>query len=97
MDIFPANVIDNITVYKTFLPNLTGDYTGGLVDISTKDFPSKKTFFIKAGLGYNTASTFNKDYLSYNGGAFYITTNENAKNFKLVKAHYFCAKQIKLK
>lgn len=69
MDIFPANVIDNITVYKTFLPNLTGDYTGGLVDISTKDFPSKKTFFIKAGLGYNTASTFNKDYLSYNGGA----------------------------
>lgn len=68
MDIFPATVIDNITVYKTFTPNLSGDFTGGLVDITTKDFPSGQTFYVKASLGYNTAATFNKDYISYEGG-----------------------------
>ncbi|MEJ6616599.1 MAG: carboxypeptidase-like regulatory domain-containing protein [Crocinitomicaceae bacterium] len=68
MDIFPATIIDNITVYKTFTPNLSGDFTGGLVDITTKDFPSERTLYFSAGLGYNTATTFNKDYFSYKGG-----------------------------
>ena len=68
MDIFPATVIDNITVYKTFTPNLSGDFTGGLVDITTKDFPAGQIFYVKASLGYNTAATFNKDYISYQGG-----------------------------
>lgn len=43
MDIFPTNVLDNIMVYKTFTPDLPGDFAGGLVDISTKAFPSKKS------------------------------------------------------
>jgi len=68
MDIFPANIIDNITVYKTFTPNLMGDFTGGLVDITTKDFPSTENLSVKASLGYNTAATFNKNYISYKGG-----------------------------
>lgn len=68
MDIFPATVIDNITVYKTFTPNLSGDFTGGLVDITTKDFPTDRTLYVSAGLGYNTVTTFNKDYYMYQGG-----------------------------
>jgi len=70
MDIFPSTVIDNITVYKTFTPNFSGDFTGGLVDISTTDFPSKKTVYFKVGLGHNSEATFNKDYISYKGGKY---------------------------
>ena len=68
MDIFPASVIDNITVYKTFTPNMSGDFTGGLVDITTKDFPNDRTLYVNVGLGYNSVATFNKDYYSYQGG-----------------------------
>ncbi|MBI2259360.1 MAG: carboxypeptidase-like regulatory domain-containing protein [Flavobacteriia bacterium] len=68
MDVFPTNLIDNVTVYKTFTPNLNGDFTGGLVDISTRDFPLKKTISFSAGFGFNTESTFNKNFLSYKGG-----------------------------
>lgn len=68
MDIFPTNLIDNVTVYKTFTPNLSGDFTGGLIDISTKDFPLKRTISFSTGWGYNTEATFNKDYISYKGG-----------------------------
>jgi len=34
MDIFPTNLIDNIIVKKSFTPNLSGDFTGGWVDLS---------------------------------------------------------------
>lgn len=68
MDIFPATIIDKITVYKTFLPSLSGDFTGGLVDITTRDFPAKKSIYAKLGLGYNTRTTFNNGYHDYQGG-----------------------------
>lgn len=69
LDIFPANVVDNITVYKTFLPKFTGDFTGGLVDITTKDFPSERSVYAKAQLGYNNQATFNDQSLNYQGGS----------------------------
>jgi TonB-dependent receptor len=70
MDIFPAVLIDNISVFKSFTPNLTGDFTGGLINIQTIDFPSKKTLHVKAGFGYNTLATFNPNYISYDGGKY---------------------------
>lgn len=69
LDIFPTVLVDKITVYKTFTPNLSADFTGGLIDITTQDFPTKKTLYFKGGLGYNTNATFNPDFISYEGGA----------------------------
>lgn len=69
LDIFPTVLVDKITVYKTFTPNLSADFTGGLIDITTKDFPTKKTIYFKGGFGYNSNATFNPDFISYQGGA----------------------------
>ena len=70
MDIFPTNLIDNIVVYKTFSPDLPADFTGGYVDIATKDFPEQFTFSASGSLGYNTLATFNSDnYITYSGGS----------------------------
>ena len=68
MDIFPTNLIDNITVYKTFTPDLPGDFTGGMVDIITKDFPTSKQLFFSVGLGYNSQAHFNDKFILYEGG-----------------------------
>ncbi len=65
MDIFPTNILDNIIVYKTFTPNLSGDFTGGTVDISLKNFPDEKKLNVSASLGYNNLSSFNNNFLSY--------------------------------
>jgi len=65
MDIFPTGIIDNLIVYKSFSPDLPGDFTGGLVDIVTKDFPENKTFSVSAGLAYNRAVHFNDDFILY--------------------------------
>ena len=48
MDIFPTSVIDNIVVFKSFTPNFPADFSGGLVNITTKSIPDKKNlkFFL---------------------------------------------------
>ena len=33
VDLFPTGVLENVIVYKTFTPNLVGDFAGGLVNI----------------------------------------------------------------
>jgi TonB-dependent receptor len=67
VDIFPTSVVDNIVVYKTFSPDLPGDFTGGMVDIVTKDFPESKFFNISTSFSYNPNMHFKSDFLSYNG------------------------------
>ncbi|MCB0705715.1 MAG: TonB-dependent receptor [Saprospiraceae bacterium] len=69
MDLFPTSLIDNILVYKSFAPNLPADFSGGYVDITTRDFPEQFTFNASASFGYNTLSTFNSDnFLTYPTG-----------------------------
>ena len=69
MDIFPTNLIDNIFVTKTFSADMPGDFTGGLVNILTKDFPVNKTISYSASLGFNPNMHLRNDYLTYGGGA----------------------------
>jgi TonB-dependent receptor len=68
MDIFPTNLIDNMIVSKNFTADLPADFTGGLLNIETKDFPEEKLFNVSAGVAYNPDMHFNKDYLTYDGG-----------------------------
>ena len=69
MDIFPSNLIDNIIVYKTFSPELPADFTGGLINIVTKDFPEEYTVNFDLKFGYNTQASFNSYFLGYKGSS----------------------------
>jgi len=68
IDIFPTTVLENVVVYKTFSPNLPGDFTGGMVDIETKNFPEVKTSSVSFGFRFNPEMNLNNNYLSYQGG-----------------------------
>lgn len=68
MDIFPTNVIDNIIVSKSFTADLPADFTGGVVDIETKDFPEEKSFRVGFSGGFNPSMHFNSNYIDYEGG-----------------------------
>lgn len=67
MDIFPTNAIESILVYKSFSPNLN-TFTGGLIDIVTKDFPEEFNLNFSASFEFNTQSSLNDDFLTYDGG-----------------------------
>jgi len=67
LDLFPTNVIQSMTVRKAFMPNLEGDFSGGAMDIKTKDYPSESTLKVSLGTGFNSQS-IGRDRLTYNGG-----------------------------
>ena len=68
VDLFPGSVLQSINTSKTFTPDQAGDFTGGSVDIRTKQFPEKPSFGFSVGVEYNSQATFNPDYLTYEGG-----------------------------
>lgn len=69
LDIFPTTILDNIQVVKSFTPESSADFTGGFVDIVTKDIPSKLEFDISVGMGYNASMHFKDDALTSQSSA----------------------------
>lgn len=68
LDMFPALVLSDLTVSKTFTPDMPGDFAGGSLNIHTRDLPNKFLFQTTLGLGVNSESTFGRR-LSYPGGS----------------------------
>lgn len=67
-DIFLANMIDNLVIYKTASPDLPGEFAGGVIEINTKAVPDKDFQSLTIGTGYNTITT-GQDQQYYKGGS----------------------------
>lgn len=67
-DLLPAQIIDNIIVNKAFVPELPGEWAGGLVQVNTKDIPSKNFLNVQLGTSVNTLSTGKTFYKDAVGG-----------------------------
>jgi hypothetical protein len=78
LDLFPADFIQSLSLIKTYTPDLPGDFSGGLVDIHTREFPDQLSVSANTSVGFNTQTTFqgfttydgsNRDFLGF-GSAF---------------------------
>ncbi|HSB14349.1 MAG TPA: TonB-dependent receptor [Bryobacteraceae bacterium] len=67
LDLFPASLIDNIKVLKTYTPDLPGEFAGGLVQMQTVDFPSARMFRVSVSTGFNSRTSFDR-FGTYPGG-----------------------------
>lgn len=56
-DIIPTALIDNVTISKTFTPDMTGEFTGGLVEVNTLSVPEERIIQLSVGTGFTTNST----------------------------------------
>ena len=68
MDLFPTNLLSNVLVLKSARADLPADFTGGVINIITKDFPTSEEFSFSVGTSFNPEMHFNDNYLSYEGG-----------------------------
>ena len=68
-DLIPSGMIDNIIVNKAFASENSGEWAGGLVQINTKDIPTKGFFNVQIGMGINT-QVIGKDFYGYNKGKY---------------------------
>jgi outer membrane receptor protein involved in Fe transport len=68
LDLISTSLLDNIITLKTFTPDKPGNFSGGIVDIGTKKFPDKFTLKISGNSSYNSQTSFNSNFIGYNGG-----------------------------
>lgn len=67
-DIFPSSILDNLVIYKTATPDKSGEFAGGLIDITTKSAAVKNFTSITIGQSYNSIITGRKRFFSENKG-----------------------------
>jgi TonB-dependent receptor len=66
LDMIPSSLLDNIVVQKTYTADRPGEFGGGDVQITTKDFPGKRTLALTVGAGYDPTTSF-RGMLGYDG------------------------------
>ncbi|AKT39685.1 TonB-dependent receptor [Chondromyces crocatus] len=67
LDLFPTLILSDITILKSFTPDMPGDFAGGSVRINTRELPSRLLAQAQITIGMNSLSTF-QDRVSYEGG-----------------------------
>jgi hypothetical protein len=68
-EMIPSNLLASLQVLKTALPNMPGDFTGGLVKVNTVEFPEQAT--TRFGISYTaTEGVTSQDFIrdAYSGG-----------------------------
>jgi hypothetical protein len=77
LDIFPSSLLESIIVSKTATPDRPGDFAGGSVEVSTKEFPDERIAEANLSVGYGSQSTMRNiphigqrglDYLGFDDG-----------------------------
>ena len=77
LDLFPSSLLESIVVNKTATPDRPGDFAGGSVEITTKEFPDERVGELSLSVGYGSQSTFRKvsqlpqhglDFLGFDSG-----------------------------
>ena len=78
LDMFPAGLLDSVQVAKSYSPDRSAEFAGGLVQISPIKFPSRPVISLSYGASANTISTGKsiplsplgmRDWWGYDNGA----------------------------
>lgn len=67
LDLFPSEIIESLSVQKSYSPSKSANFGGGNVDIRLKTIPNEFVFKISGGVGINTENL--NDGLDYQGGS----------------------------
>ncbi len=69
LGIFPTDIVENLGIFKTYSPDIYGDFAGASVNIDTKDRPGKGflEFGFNSGINSNAVSN---DFFLLNGGRY---------------------------
>ncbi len=60
LDLFPSSLLESIVVSKTATPDRPGDFAGGSVEVTTKEFPNDPVAEVNVSTGYGSQATFRR-------------------------------------
>lgn len=67
LDLFPTNVVASSLVQKTYSPTFTGEFGGGVINLTTLSSPKTPFFSASLGMSGDTETTSNLGYDYYGG------------------------------
>ena len=67
LDMFPASLLDNVQVVKSFTPDRSAEFAGGMVELNMAKLPSRPTFDLSYNVGGNSLS-YGKTILDHKSG-----------------------------
>lgn len=92
LDLVPAALLDNITVYKTLSPDRPADASAGIIELKTKSIPESMIVEFTAQAGFNSNIGLGGKYNSfYNGDLGFF--GQKVKDHALSKDFTNLAKQ----
>lgn len=53
LDLFPSDLLESVSIYKNFTPDLPAEFAGGTVAIQTQRFPDKRLIEFEIGTNWN--------------------------------------------
>ncbi|MFN3930935.1 MAG: TonB-dependent receptor domain-containing protein [Brevundimonas sp.] len=65
LDLFPSNILESVTVQKSYSVNFPGEFGGGVIDLRTIDAPTEPFFSMSASIGGDTESTGEEGLVYY--------------------------------
>ncbi len=80
LDLLPSNLLDNIVTLKTFTPDRPGNFSGGLVNVGTKDFPDVLTFRLSYSAAYVAGVTADNILLYEGSGTDWLGRDDGARD-----------------
>ena len=81
LDLVPASLLDNITIFKTVTPDKPADAAAGIVELKTKSVPDSMVFEMVVQTGFNSNIGIGGQHNSfYNSDMGFLANRINKKN-----------------
>jgi outer membrane receptor protein involved in Fe transport len=79
LDLFPTGLIDNVQVAKSYVPDRSAEFAGGLVQITPLKAPTGPTADFSYSTGFNSLTT-GKDILGGSGGQNFFGFDDGGRD-----------------
>ncbi|HEY0671116.1 MAG TPA: TonB-dependent receptor, partial [Longimicrobiales bacterium] len=79
LDLFPTNLLEQITTSKTFTPDQPADFSGAQVNITLREFPVERTRTVSTSFGWNHAATGQSLFMAPTVGGEWLAVAGNSR------------------
>ena len=91
LDLFPSDVIASSLVQKTYSPNYTGEFGGGLINLTTLAVPKQPFFNANFGVSGDSFTTSNLGYTYYGSRSDWTGFDNGARDIPGQLAGFFAS------
>ncbi len=80
LDLFPTNALESVLVQKTYSPEYSGEFGGGVIDLRTRNLPDQAYFDISTSVGFNSVITGEDVFTTPGGDSDFTGFDDGTRN-----------------